>query len=451
MQARARRLSAIAAVAVLVGAVGLPRALAEGTAAEVPAAPAPAVLVPVDVTSAGAPGPAPTPEGVRRAVGPLAASAPGELSILVVDPATGTVLLEERADRSLIPASTAKLATAAAALQALGPQTRIPTVVHRLDDTLYLVGGGDPTLVRSGGGDPLKGGNASLRAVARDAADAIDRGAPVRLVYDTSAFRGPTLGPGWRSSYPAGGVAAPVTALVVDGGRVSPGSTARVTDPARQAADAFAGFLADEGVTVSAIRKGRLDPTAQEIARVESAPVADIVQRMLTESDNNFADAMAHLTGGKELGKPSFAGGAAATKQVLGELGLDTAGLSLADGSGLSTENRLPVRLLAALLGDVARGVDADLASIAPGLPVAGFTGTLADRFATAATRAGRGYVQAKTGSLTGVIGLSGLVQDRNGRVLVFSMIANNVSSLVTARETMDRIASRLAACGCSA
>jgi D-alanyl-D-alanine carboxypeptidase/D-alanyl-D-alanine-endopeptidase (penicillin-binding protein 4) len=102
------------------------------------------------------------------------------------------------------------------------------------------------------------------------------------------------------------------------------------------------------------------------------------------------------------------------------------------------------------VLRRVAAGTDPDLAAIAPGLAVAGLTGTLADRFDTPATRPGRGFVHAKTGTLSSVVSLAGTVQDADGRVLVFAMIANRVSSLAGTRDTMDRIASRLATCGCS-
>jgi D-alanyl-D-alanine carboxypeptidase/D-alanyl-D-alanine-endopeptidase (penicillin-binding protein 4) len=235
----------------------------------------------------------------------------------------------------------------------------------------------------------------------------------------------------------------------VDGGRVSPAASARVADPARQAATVFAGLLRGQGLDVVSVARGEVSVSAAEVARVESPPVGAIVEDMLTDSENNYAEALAHLTGGALLGQPTFAGGAAATSQALAELGLTTTGLDLADGSGLSGRNRAPVRVLAELLTDVVRGSDPDLSPIAPGLAVAGLTGTLADRFSSAATRPGRGFVHAKTGTLTGVSSLAGTVLDREGRTLVFAMIANNVTSLAQARETMDVIASRLATCGC--
>lgn len=412
----------------------------------IPPAPAPVVLSPLDLT-AGTP---PTAAGIAASIGPLASRSLKGGSVVVLDPVTGTVLFSQLADRPRIPASTAKLATAAAALNVLGTSTRIPTIAYRFGDTVYLVGGGDPTLVRAGGGNPLAGGSASLRELAKSSVTGFTANSTIRLVYDSSAFTGPRLGPGWSRSFPTTGVAAPVTALVVDGGRVRPGATSRVSDPAKQAASVFAGYLRSQGLDVSSVRPGPLHEKATEIARVESPPVADIVQRMLTESENNFAEAIAHLTGGKLLGNPSFAGGAEATEKELVNLGISVEGLSLADGSGLSGQNKVPARLLAEVLSDVVMASDPDLSPIGPGLAVAGLTGTLAGRFNTAATRPGRGVVHAKTGTLTGVTSLAGTVLDADGRVLVFALMANNVKSLAAARDTMDRIASRLATCGCN-
>ena len=441
MGARWREAFVAFALLALLGPALAPPATADTSP---PAAPAPPVLAPLDPTGS----PAPTAEGVAAEIGRLVSRGLKGGSVLVADPSSGQVLFSRSPGESLIPASVTKLTTAVAALDVLGPQSRIPTIVYRDAGTLYLVGGGDPTLVRAKGGDPLAGGSASLRELAR--AVAADVAEPVELVFDTSAFRGPTLGPGWPSSFPAAGVAAPVTALVVDGGRTSPGARSRVSDPAKQAAGVFAALLEREGVTVTAIRKGRHPDGADEVARVESPPVGDIVERMLTESENNYAEALAHLAGGASLGKPTFAGGAAAARAALERLGVDVEGLTLVDGSGLSRRDRIRPTLLVEILTDVATGKDADLSAIAPGLPVAGLTGTLADRYTTAATRPGRGFVHAKTGTLTGVVSLAGTVLTADGRLLVFAMIANDVRSLAGTRETMDQVASRLATCGCS-
>jgi len=407
---------------------------APATAAEgPPPAPAPAVLPPASAVAQR-----PTPDGVASAIGRLVRRSLDSASVVVIDPADGTVLFDARGARPRIPASTAKLATAAAALDVLGAQTRLPTIAYRDDATVVLVGGGDPTLRR-----------ADLTRMAQQVAEDYGTQTAVTVRYDASAFTGPTLGPGWAPGFVRSGVVAPVSALVVDGGRVRPGASTRVQDPARQAAPVFAAALEAEGLKIRRIRPGAPGAAAREVARTESNPVGDIVQRMLTDSENDYAEALAHLVGGRLVGDPSFAGGARATKEALAGLGLDVTGVTLADGSGLSRDNRMPAQFLADLLVASVAGTPAELSAIPAGLAVGGLTGTLADRFTSSATSDGRGFVHAKTGTLTGVSALAGTVLDRDGRTLVFAIVDDKARSLGRARETMDVVASTLATCGC--
>ncbi|MFY9231328.1 MAG: D-alanyl-D-alanine carboxypeptidase/D-alanyl-D-alanine-endopeptidase [Candidatus Nanopelagicales bacterium] len=436
------RLSAIPLATILAaGLLAVAPAVADTTP---PPAPAPSILSPTVQRE-----PRPTPEGVRSAIGRLVKRDLARASVIVLDPASSSVLFDQRGSKPRIPASTAKLATAAAALEVLGAGTTIPTIAYRDGDTVYLVGGGDPTLVRGKKRDTIDNGRASLTALAKAVAEDYGTQRAITVIYDASAFTGPALGPGWKSSFPSAGVAAPVSALVLDGGRVRPGASSRVTDPARQAAKDFSALLKSQGLKVKKTRKGALAASATEVARVESPPVVEIVEGFLTDSDNNYAEALAHLVGGKLLGDPSFAGGAQATVQVLAEAGLPIAGLTLVDGSGLSRRNLIPPALLAELLSDVVVGQDADLTPIGSSLAIAGFTGTLESRFGTAATADGRGFVHAKTGTLTGVTSLAGTVLDAEGRTLVFAMIDDKVKSIGKARATMDTIAATLATCGC--
>lgn len=447
IRGKVTRVTAGCAVALSAGlAAGLLHAPAALGADSVPPPSTAPVLVPAPASA----GVAPTAAGVRGRLGKLVSKQLKGASVLVVDPATGTVLFDQRGARPRVPASTVKLATAAAALEVLGPTTTLPTIAYRDDRKVYLVGSGDPTLARKRGGNPAAGGRPSLTDLAKAVAEDYGVQTAVQVIYDASAFKGPGLGPGWSSSFPKAGVAAPVSALVVDGGRVRPGARSRVQDPARQAADVFASLLKSEGLKVRSVKSGSLDPTATEVARVESATIADIVERTLTDSENDYAEALAHLVGGKLLGRPDFAGGAEATIMTLQKLGIDTTGVQLSDGSGLSRRDRMPATTLAAILTSVVTATDPDLAAIASGLPVAGLTGTLASRFGTSDTAAGRGFVHAKTGTLTGVTSLAGTVLDADGRTLVFAMLDDKVRSIAKVRGTMDTVASRLAGCGCS-
>lgn len=421
----------------------------EDPAPAVPASPAPPVLTATSIQDSTAP--MPSERGLRSALGSLLRTpALGRASVVIVDPGTNAVLLGRNAETPRIPASTIKLLTGVAAVRTLGPNTRLATRVVRDGDTIILVGGGDATLVSgSGGRGPLAGGSASLRELARQTARAVG-GGPVRLGFDDSLFTGPTLGPGWSRGFPSAGVVAPVTALMVDQGRRSKGSIARVADPARQAARIFAQYLEEDGVRVQRVRRMKAPVNASEVARVESPPVAELVQRMLTESDNDLAESLAHLVGREAGTGASFAGGGAAVMAVIDDLGLPDDGLRIVDGSGLSQENKVASITLAGVLVGAARRSDSVFGPIASGLPVAGETGTLADRFRGRGAAIARGNVRAKTGTLSSVVGLAGTVKDADGRVLVFAVLGNRVPSVEGARRTVDEIAVRLAECGCS-
>ena len=120
-----------------------------------------------------------------------------------------------------------------------------------------------------------------------------------------------------------------------------------------------------------------------------------------------------------EATRGSWENGIAAEIRQLEALGLDTTGLVLVDGSGLSYQNRVPARLLV----DALRLADASFEigpEFAAALPIAAADGTL-ERRADAAM----GRVRAKTGLLTRVTGLSGFAKSAEGRQLVFSVLAN--------------------------
>lgn len=420
----------------------------------VPAAAANAIPPAGPVLSAtavvGSKAPVPTPGGVQAATARvLSSNALGAYSALVVDPATAAVLLEINPDVARIPASTIKLLTAAAALEVLGPSTRLATKVVRVGNTITLVGGGDTSLVRAHGGDPLAGGSASLKALADLTAAALPN-QPVQLAYDDSLFTGPATGPNWPKQAARFGIAAPVSSLMVDEGRVRPGAISRVSDPAKQAAQVFASYLTKAGVEVTKTKAVEAASGATEIARVESPPISKLVERMLTYSNNDMGESLAHLVGGATGDGASFTGGAKAVAASIKKLGLPTAGLVIADGSGLSGSDRVSVDTYGALLTEVTTNSNPKLSAIGSGLPVAGATGTLAGRFLKGPTSRGAGYVHAKTGTLSGVVGLTGTVKDADGRVLVFAILANNVKSLNAARQSVDVFATKLAKCGCT-
>ncbi|WJV47072.1 D-alanyl-D-alanine carboxypeptidase/D-alanyl-D-alanine endopeptidase [Streptomyces flavofungini] len=369
-----------------------------------------------------------------------------ERSAVVVDVATGERLYGKRSGRAMTPASTTKIATAVAALSALGPDHRLTTkTVIRADSRdVFLVGGGDPTLTARGEGRYVSE-SASLRELADDTAKALKkRGADrdVSLSYDTSRYSGPPqhpIGPNENI--------APVSALMADEGRLddsSSGPAARTAEPARDAAHNFANLLRERGIVLTADPKsGKAPERAAELARTRSQPLSALVERMLTHSDNDIAEALARETAVAGGEPASFDGAAKAVRARLDKLGLPLDGAKFADGSGLDRDDRLSARLLAALLKHAAGPGRPELRSVVTGLPVAGFTGTLVNRYPDAS--AGTGVVRAKTGTLTGVNSLAGTVVDPEGRLLAFAFMTTGTTDPQGAQSALDAMASALA------
>ncbi len=432
-----RRLGVVAGTCGLIlGLICVPT----GVVAAPPSGPVPSIYQPLSSSA-----PAPSTTGLDRSIGKLTQSPSlGKFSMLVIDPVSEKVIFSDQLDKARIPASVNKVLTAAAALSSLGPNTRLATQTKLNGTDLYLVGGGDPLLPRA------KGAN-SLKSLAQKTISALTskNQKNVKLFYDDSLFTGPSLGPGWKTNFPRVGVASPVSALSVGGARVSPGSVARVSNPAKQAAQLFSQRLRQAGISVAIVKRGETPASSVQLASVLSEPVSAIVEEMLRESDNDVSEILAHLVGEKTVGEGSFAGGARATQLILDQNGISTKNLSLFDGSGLSEKNKMTSTTVAQVLTEMVRGDKSQWAAIATGLPVAGRTGTLETRFDTKRTQAGAGVVRAKTGSLTGVSSLAGTVLDKSGRLLVFVMMGNQIGSLSSARDSMDLIAAKLAKCGC--
>jgi D-alanyl-D-alanine carboxypeptidase/D-alanyl-D-alanine-endopeptidase (penicillin-binding protein 4) len=382
----------------------------------------------------------------------------GDVGAYVVDVATGDVLLDRDAAGARTPASVAKLATAAGALVALGPTARLQTrtVAGAQPGQVMLVGGGDTTLTER----PAKN-DYPRRASLTELADAtaaqlrIQGLATVTVQVDDSLFSGPSVSPDWQPNYVRAGVVAPVSALTMDGGRRRPGFAARVADPAVATGQRLARLLRDRGLSVGGqVRRATASPAAQTIATVSSPEVSSLVEEMLATSDNDLAEALIRLVAVSRDHPATFEGGTAAVAEVLTELGVPTDELALLDGSGLARGSRIAPETIGALLALAAGdGADPKLRPLVTGLPVAAFSGTLAERFGPNAGRGGAGLVRAKTGTLTGVAALAGLVARGDGsppgqsRLLAFALLTDDVqvSNARSARIALDRIAASLA------
>lgn len=233
-------------------------------------------------------------------------------------------------------------------------------------------------------------------------------------------------------------------------GAIPAGATAErkwstVWEPTGLAASLFRDAMARHGVRVlGQTQSGVATPAgARVVAEHQSMPLSQLLVPFMKLSNNMHAEILVKTAGRVTSGVGSWNAGLAALGQRLAGMGVDPAGMYLADGSGLSRMDQLAPDQLITLLRS---------ARSKPwfqvwydSLPVAGVSermvgGTLRSRMQGTAAA---GNVRAKTGTLTGVSGLSGYVTSADGRPLVFSMISNN--TLVSAKRIEDAVAVRLA------
>lgn len=368
--------------------------------------------------------PAPAASEVQSAIDSFAADTrlAGRVAVIVQDAETGDVLGERDPNRPALPASNMKIVTAAAALTEFGPDHVLTTNVVLDGTTLYLVGGGD-VLLGAGVSDPYATvGRAGLEDLAADAAAALDTAgiSTVELRVDSSLFEGPIYHADVEG--PTQQFIMEMRPIAIDEGHDEAGH--HQANPDLAAASTFASLLADHGISVGSPARAAAPTSSEPVASIESAPMRDLVDKMLVESDNTLADALGHLVAVNRGEPATFAGAARAIADVLVESGYPLDGVTLADASGLSISNRLPASLLARILADTWTCTDCPLASIPAGLPVAGLDGTLTNRFEGSELR---GHVRAKTGTLTAANALSGYLMTDAGRPLIFVILADDL------------------------
>jgi serine-type D-Ala-D-Ala carboxypeptidase/endopeptidase (penicillin-binding protein 4) len=352
--------------------------------------------------------------------------------------------LDLDADAPAAPASTLKLWTAIAVLDAFPAEARLRTSVvwDEGEGRLVLVGGGDTTLTTE-----QVPGTPSLERLATTTARRLSRlGADqVRLAYDDSLFTGPSVSPQWEDIYVTSGVIAPVSALMADQGRVTVDGDARYPDPALGAANAFSDLLEEDGIDVRGTVRESTAPTDEPLTSVTSEPVLDLVERMLRDSDNQLAESLGRLAAAEQGGPASFRGAAQALLDAAQQRGAVTDGAVVHDASGLSRQDRMPaVATVEALL---AAATEPALAPVLSGLPVAGFDGTLADRFTTRSSKDAAGLVRAKTGTLTGISAEAGVATTCGGDLVAYAFVADDVVDTLAARVSLDDAAAALTSC----
>jgi D-alanyl-D-alanine carboxypeptidase/D-alanyl-D-alanine-endopeptidase (penicillin-binding protein 4) len=392
---------------------------------------------------------------------------------IVVQTTRGRKLIEINADKPLIPASNMKIVTTAAALDRLGAGFEFSTRLYAQGRDLVILAGGDPNIsARDHGGDPaflFKRWADKLKKAG------IESVGDVRLV--NSIFDTDFIHPDWRDQDLTRWYAAPVGAFslndnCVDLSIVSEGGKIRISTvpPARAisirnelSASAkpekpirirrkgweitVSGDFPNQGsredncavenphdyfatVLIETLRAGGIEVRGRAIEINEKvalapqgapvdefrSPIGRTLEICNGNSQNFYAEMLLKQMGYRASGWGTFESGAGAVTEFLKKRGIE--GAKIADGSGLSRENRLSAETIVKILAEMA-----DRREFVESLAVSGRSGTLQKRLKTL-----EGKVRAKTGHISGVNAISGYLTAASGETILFSILSNDPS-----------------------
>ncbi|WAS98336.1 D-alanyl-D-alanine carboxypeptidase/D-alanyl-D-alanine endopeptidase [Nannocystis punicea] len=412
---------------------------------------------------------------IRKIVAPLERLA--SVSVHVRDLASDTVLFDFQGDVPLNPASNNKLLTTAAALDLLGADYRFETRVLRHGDDLVVIGEGDPSF-----------DHVALAALADEIAARTDLASLQRIVVDDAAFSPRRLAPGFSDTEIGLSYQAPSGALSLDFNtieitvapaaegpvvKLSPDSThvvvdnratigsgaptvrtyargegdgvetvvevtgkvrrrakpvmvrRRISDPGLYTGGALAVMLAERSQDAPLpVVRGNAPSYglgAELVTRRDSAPLAVVAADALAFSNNFMAEQLLRSLGWRMTQSPGdWDNGAEVVLGYWRALGLDPNALVFENGSGLSDLGRVTTSALVDLIA-IAGRVRAEEGGLVSALPVAGERGTMVSRLRQSGKR-----VRAKTGTLDGVSGLTGVITAEDGTPQVgFSILIN--------------------------
>jgi D-alanyl-D-alanine carboxypeptidase/D-alanyl-D-alanine-endopeptidase (penicillin-binding protein 4) len=426
---------------------------------------------------------------------------------ILIQPLSSTATLYSRdAQKYFIPASNVKLLTTAAALQKLGADFRIKTSVYSGENgSLYVVGRGDPSITEAqlqslaqqlkrrgvdrvneliGDDSYFQGSAVNPNWEWEDAQSGY--GAPINsLIFNQNAielllspqeigqplkvtFAEPKLANQWQIQNNSVTVAQNESEFIEVGrefdrpairvsGQLKVGAESEpayvaVVNPANNFLQHFQQVLAAEGISVKqALVASASRNFNQELATVESPPLAQLVRETNRESNNLYAEVLLRLLGKVTDKKPQQQEdtgeiGLKELKTALTQLGVNPNSYILADGSGLSRHNLISPEALVQTLRLMANSPAASI--YRQSLPIAGESGTLKNRLNSTPNRV---ILQAKTGTLSGVSALSGYIEVPDYEPLVFSIIVNqsglSAASMRSATDEIVLLLNRLRRC----
>ena len=408
-----------------------------------------------------------------------------DVSFIVTDLDSGSVLAESGADALINPASNAKMITSAAALAVLKPEYRFKTDYYvagslkdgTLSGNLVVKGYGDPTIVSERltkvanelylfGVEKITGSvvvddswfDANEEARGWELEEAPDRayaapvnalsvnynaiavyvrpgsvpGAPAIVRVDPPSERVRLMGEVMTEAIGSGVHLVARNDDVVEGSvgvRDSPARIyRRIYDPARHFGSVLTAVLQARGVKMRhSIVQGRVPAGARLILVDKSPALKEVVDDLMHYSNNVIAETLVKTLAAEAMGAPgTFDNGLAVARDFLeAKVGFTPGSYTFNNGSGLNNVNRFTARQLAQLVCYVA--ADYEIATEwFTALAVAGTQGTINHRMRDSPAQR---RMRAKTGTLHGVSALSGTVVQPDGNVLAFSFLSQGYKS----------------------
>lgn len=321
-----------------------------------------------------------------------ALSQPG---LLVLNP-DGSVLIENQPDSLRVPASVLKLLTMTVVLENLDPETRYLTTVWGTKKKREFV---------------IRGSLDPFLSVNRSVSEKYGHGYLMGLLSRAGALEYRTIKVNYTGLYP---------------GDVKGLKVAFKQRGIRATLKKVNGIQAKElGV--------------EELATLTSKPLSKIVSHVILWSDNAVADRLAKAVT-RQLGNPTSGKGLTETyRSELGKLAINTQGLVIKDGSGLSKANRVSPRTIVELLKYIRH--QPKFSAIYEGLPISGETGTLVKRFEKAP--AAISHVHAKTGWINRSVTMAGYAESGENEY-VFAILADGITPSLRARNAARRAMDKL-------
>ena len=342
-----------------------------------------------------------------------------QIGLQVYDLTADSVIYQYNERQQMRPASTMKMINAVATLDKLGGNYQFRT-------RLYYTGKVDSCVLRGnlyckGGMDPafnIDDLNAFVESVKRLGVDTI-RG---NICADLSMKDGDRWGEGWcwDDDNPS------LSPLLVG---KKDRFMSRFLQELRNARIVFIGDTL----------RGTTPTGAREIC-TRAHTIDQILDRMMKNSDNLYAESMFYQLAASGNRKATAKTGREQVNRLIQKMGMNPGNYYIADGSGLSLYNYVSPELEVAFLRYAYRNGNI-YSQLLPSMPIAGVDGTLENRMRTGFAR---GNVKAKTGTVTGVSALAGYLTAANGHRLCFSIINQGQRKATTIRPYQDRICEAL-------